>query len=251
MARYDGILLMTDYDGTLAVDGKVSPENSAAIKKFQDNGGVFVLASGRVPKYLNQTKSYFTVTKYAVMMNGSIICEENGSKFVHSFPLGRDAFDFIDNFIIPNFPKLHHVSYYTRDSFFDVPLDSKRGAEILNETLYKAILFTPAEYSDEYLENIKKICDGKYAISRSWVNGIEFQSWGSTKGDAVARLKQLYGKRAETVVAAGDYENDITMIKAADIGYAVGNAKEALKRVADRITVPCTEHAIAKIIEEL
>ncbi|MBQ2716718.1 MAG: HAD hydrolase family protein, partial [Clostridia bacterium] len=37
----------------------------------------------------------------------------------------------------------------------------------------------------------------------------------------------------------------------ADIGYAVGNATDSLKAVADRVTVNVREHAIAKIIEEL
>ena len=251
MGQYDGILLMTDFDGTLAIKGKVSPENSVAIKHFQDNGGVFVLASGRIPKFLNENQHPFTITKYAVMLNGTIICEDNGKTIVERFPLAFETFDFIDRVIIPNFPKLNFIRYYTYDRFFDVKLDGIRGEEILNSPIYKIILNTPTELSDEYLENITKVCYGKYAISRSWPNGIEFQAWGSTKGDAVARLKKLYGSRAETVIAAGDYENDVTMIQAADIGYAVGNAKDALKKVADRITVPCEEHAIARIIEEI
>ena len=139
MGCYDGILLMTDYDGTLALKGKVSPENSAAIKKFQDNGGIFVLASGRVPNFLNETLPYFTPTRYSVMMNGSIICEDNGNKIVQEFPLGSDAFDFIDSDIIPNFPKLNYIRYYARNGVFDVKLDGKRGEDILNNTIYKTI----------------------------------------------------------------------------------------------------------------
>ena len=251
MGKYDGILLMSDYDGTLAVNAKVSPENSAAIKKFQDNGGVFVLASGRAPSFLDETNKYFTPTRYAVLLNGTVICDAHEKKPVMTFPFGSELFDFIDNVIIPNFPKLNFIRYHTYSNFYNIALDEKRPTEILNDPLYKLILHTPAELSDEYLAKITEICYGKYAISRSWPNGIEFQPWGSTKGDAVARLKELYGSRAETVIAAGDYENDITMIKAADIGYAVGDAKQALKDVADRITVNCADHAIAKIIEDI
>ena len=56
---------------------------------------------------------------------------------------------------------------------------------------------------------------------------------------------------AGTLVCVGDYENDIPMIKEADIGYAVGNAVPKLKAVADRVTVKNTENAIAAIIYEL
>ena len=44
---------------------------------------------------------------------------------------------------------------------------------------------------------------------------------------------------------------DADLIQAADIGYAVDNAPDWLKAVADRVTVDCSEGAIAAIIEEL
>ena len=52
-------------------------------------------------------------------------------------------------------------------------------------------------------------------------------------------------------VAAGNYENDIDLLQAADIGYAVGDSIPSVKAVADRITVNCADHAIAAIIAEL
>ena len=50
MGRFDGILLCSDYDGTLAgPDGKVSPENAQAIRYFTENGGLFTQATSRSP----------------------------------------------------------------------------------------------------------------------------------------------------------------------------------------------------------
>ena len=53
------------------------------------------------------------------------------------------------------------------------------------------------------------------------------------------------------LVGVGDYENDLTLIRDADIGYAVENATSSLKAIADRVTVSVNECAIAKIIEDL
>ena len=53
------------------------------------------------------------------------------------------------------------------------------------------------------------------------------------------------------IVGVGDYENDVTLIRMADIGYAVDNAAPEAKAAADRITVKNDEHAIARIIEAL
>ena len=52
-------------------------------------------------------------------------------------------------------------------------------------------------------------------------------------------------------MGAGDYENDLSLILAADIGYAPADAIPKVLRAADRVTVPHTESAIARIIEEL
>ena len=55
----------------------------------------------------------------------------------------------------------------------------------------------------------------------------------------------------KTLICVGDYENDIPMIKEADIGYAVANACEPLKKAADRITKESAGKAIAEIIYSL
>ena len=64
-------------------------------------------------------------------------------------------------------------------------------------------------------------------------------------------LRQLLKNKVKTVIAAGDNENDLTMLREADIGYAVENAIPQLKAAADRITVSCDRGAIARIIEDI
>ena len=52
-------------------------------------------------------------------------------------------------------------------------------------------------------------------------------------------------------LAVVESNHDIDMLRAADIGYAVGDALDCVKAAADRVTVSCAEHAIAAIVEEL
>jgi hydroxymethylpyrimidine pyrophosphatase-like HAD family hydrolase len=49
----------------------------------------------------------------------------------------------------------------------------------------------------------------------------------------------------------GDYNNDISMIKSAGLGFAVANAVDEVKAVADYVTVSNDDDAIAVIIEDL
>ena len=88
-----------------------------------------------------------------------------------------------------------------------------------------------------------------HCIVRSYEDYSEVLEPESTKAPNTRALARLVG--ADTLVCVGDYENDIEMIKEADIGYAVGNAIDEVKAIADRITVSVNDAAIARIIEEL
>ena len=91
-------------------------------------------------------------------------------------------------------------------------------------------------------------------FERSWPTGLELLSPGAGKGNAVCFLREVLekeGRPVKKLICAGDFENDISMIKAADMGYAVANATPDCKEAADRVTVSCDENAIAVIIREL
>ncbi|MGN1128596.1 MAG: HAD family hydrolase, partial [Candidatus Flemingiibacterium sp.] len=91
------------------------------------------------------------------------------------------------------------------------------------------------------------------SFAQSSPEGLEINTHSGGKGNAVRILRGLLGGEQviHTIVCAGNYENDLSMLEYADIGYAVGNAAEQVKAVADRVTVPATENAIARIIGEL
>ncbi|MBQ8439701.1 MAG: HAD hydrolase family protein, partial [Clostridia bacterium] len=117
--------------------------------------------------------------------------------------------------------------------------------------VYKMVFYAPQEQSEEYTQRIASLLDDRFISMRSWINGIEVQMKGTGKGDAIGHLKKRLGDAARIVVAVGDYENDISMVREADIGYAMENAIPALKAVADRQTAKDNESAIAKIIADL
>ncbi len=250
MGKYDGFLLITDFDGTIAIAGNVSKENCEAIKKFQDEGGIYTIASGRQPIWLDNFETYFHPNTFMALMNGTIIYDPESKRNVKVTPLDGDIYGFADK-IWDACPNIDYFRIHTYEKYYDMKKGEDFPAETRNEPIYKIIFRTPSEYSDEYLKKLTELCRDKYFISRSWINGIELQMPGSTKGDAVRFIKEFHGDKIHTVITVGDYENDIELLRAADIGYAVGDAQDSVKAVATRITVPCSEHAIAKIIEEI
>jgi len=103
-----------------------------------------------------------------------------------------------------------------------------------NDILDKA--YENSEYQKEY--KLLKSHEWYYEILRKDIS----------KGTALKQLCDLTGFDLKNVITAGDNDNDIAMIKASGLGYAVENATENLKKVADRITRNNNCSAIADII---
>ena len=70
------------------------------------------------------------------------------------------------------------------------------------------------------------------------------------KGSAVTRLAGILGIPVENTYAAGDEQNDISMIQAAGCGIAMANATDAVKAIADVVTIYDNDHdGLAEFIE--
>ena len=259
MGKFDGILLCTDFDYTLAVRAKVSPENAEAIRYFQENGGRFTIISGRNPRFLKERIEGFAVNAPLVGYNGALILDESATTVL--FSGGRndlDALDFVKPFwettpailrMVPHDETLYvgSVSRTECEGRVDTVEELRAKCSL---PLYNVICHVESEAAAEALRDEMIAAAGdKFVIVRSWGRGVEVVNPWDQKGVAALRLKEMLGARL--LVCAGDFENDTSMVAAADIGYAVENAIPSVKAVADRVTVSCEEHAIAKIISEL
>ena len=222
---FDGYLICTDIDHTLVDDfGNISKENAQAIKYFQQNGGLFTVSTGRVYTHLDNFTDSFKVNTYVIQINGTSIFDTVNKKSVFSCPMDIKTINTVSCALLKKFSNNLILSRAcTEHKMFG----------------YKAEKYIADNFSD--------IC----AFNRSWHEGLEIINPNSGKGVCVKKLKQLLGDKARCAVCVGDFENDITMLKAADIGYAVSNAIDAVKNVADKITVSNNESAIAAVIHDL
>jgi hypothetical protein len=91
---------------------------------------------------------------------------------------------------------------------------------------------------------------GRYEVTNSHPHNLEINPKGISKASGIREVCQWLGIRMSEVVAMGDSLNDMAMIREAGLGVAMGNAQDALKAVADLVTVTNDEHAVAKVIRE-
>jgi hydroxymethylpyrimidine pyrophosphatase-like HAD family hydrolase len=210
-----------------------------------------------------------------IAMNGTMIVDKTTGETLYSCPMETDPGKTAENTLraLPYlkaayvFPGGHSIMVkLTNEGDFDVTffeteekttLKAKNAVDLNKifgypdkSNVYKIVFTVETERSDEAKAAIiERFPD--FSVFRSWVNGIEVQSLKADKGKGARMLASLLGD-VRLLVCAGDYENDISMVEAADIGYAVAGAHPALKAVADRITTrDCLDGAIAEMIYEL
>lgn len=91
--------------------------------------------------------------------------------------------------------------------------------------------------------------DEPFSVLSSCSNDLEIMPFGVDKGLGMQKLAEYLGLQAEQVMALGDGDNDIAMLRYAGLGIAMANASEAAKAAADRV-LPYTndEDGVAKAI---
>ena len=89
---------------------------------------------------------------------------------------------------------------------------------------------------------------GRLSVYRSEPYFIEVMARGVSKGDAVAGLLERLGIGREDAIACGDGFNDLSMIRYAGVGVAMGNAQQAIKDEADVVTLSNDEDGLVPII---
>ena len=92
---------------------------------------------------------------------------------------------------------------------------------------------------------------GKINVFRSEPYFLELVPQGIDKALSLSVLLENIGMTREEVIAIGDGYNDLSMIKFAGIGIAMGNAQEPVKKAADYITLTNDEDGVAEVIERL
>ena len=100
MGKFDGYLICTDCDGTLTnSQGQLSDENAAAIRYFQQEGGLFTISTGRFPKHVLNFKDKFWPNCYQVVGNGTTIFDADTGRALHEVILEppKEALEYIVN----------------------------------------------------------------------------------------------------------------------------------------------------------
>ena len=102
---------------------------------------------------------------------------------------------------------------------------------VLQQRIFQLTPFFSEEYERDLMLRISSCTSGRWHPEFT-----DITAKGADKGEGILALAAHLGLNPHYTMAFGDGGNDISMIKAAGIGVAMGNALESLKSEADYTT---------------
>jgi hypothetical protein len=109
---------------------------------------------------------------------------------------------------------------------------------------------TPANINEMIAFAEQNPCEHVHCVSSAPMF-FEVLPQGVNKGSGLKKLVELAKLEGYRIVAAGDYMNDIEMLQAADLSFAVANAEDAVKAVADVVVRAHDCGAMREIVDYL
>ena len=265
-------LIALDLDGTLLnSDKQLSEKDGAALEKTAETGVEIVPATGRFYRGMPQIIRDLPYVHYVISINGAQVYDVANDKTLcgSEIPCGRalavmerlDELDVIYDCYQDGWGWMSQEFYDKADKYAAHVHSLKMIRELrtpvpeLKAYLKKRnagvqkiqIFFRDMELRREVLESLPKEFPD-LVVTTSIVNNIEINSRESTKGVALKKLAEKLNIPISQTMAFGDDTNDITMLEAAGIGVAMGNAYEEVKRKADYITDDCDSGGVASAI---
>ena len=135
-----------------------------------------------------------------------------------------------------------------------VDLKHKNLASLLTDDNYKIEMFDVFFRNQSEREKCKAELLEKYGdieITTSMDNNLEIMKKGVNKGTGLLNLSKISKIELENIIVLGDSENDLTAFKAAKRKYAVSNACEKIKSLADKVICSNDEHIMEYMKKEL
>ena len=269
-------VILLDIDGTLTNSEKIiTPKTKAALLKAQSMGIRLAIASGRADQGLYQWADDLDMRNHHgifVCYNGAKVMDcQSGEVYFHqpmSAEEGREVLEHMKKFrVSPIICKDEYM--YTNDVFSGMihrgtggPLfnvieyESRSNSYILCEKrdlaafvdfpLEKILTAGEPEYMQEHYREMAAPFAGRLNTMFIAPFYYEFTAQGIDKAKAIDTAFTKMGFRPEEMIAFGDAENDISMLKYAGIGVAMDNATPEVKAIADEVTLSNDEDGIAE-----
>ncbi len=262
-------MIVTDLDGTFYNSkSELVQKNLDAVEYFKKNGGLFTVASGRVPPYYGRSGDSIPsiANTPAILCNGAFCYDFSTDKRLCQVELDYERAVNIINRVRESFPETN-----VRACFGDCEIaispdqifSCHRGKYRLSgKTPPEIFGWTRVSFTDEseVLSEIRRMVEEENSEYFSFMLAcstiFEFQAKEATKGHALDRLRSIVINRGLAdenlkIYAIGDYENDLEMLRHCDVPACPENAIDLIKSTAKIHLCHCDDGTAADLISRI
>ena len=244
-----------DVDGTLVSHKTKSVPQSArdALEKLRASGVKCIVATGRHLREMKKLPVGDIPFDSYITLNGQLILDEN-QEMLHGVPITGQARDILlrmydcrelplllveegSNFL--NFVDDRVRTVHRAISTPIPPLVPRAGRE-----LYQVCAYVTKEEEHLLVE-----LQGQCVMTRWGFGGVDIVAKGGGKMTGIRWYLERSGIDPSEIIAFGDAENDLDMLKLACIGVAMGNGTEEVKQAADYVTADIDDDGIARALK--
>lgn len=268
-------LIALDLDGTLLTTEKeLTEENEAALRRAAGEGIEIVPATGRFYDAIPEAVRSLPFIHYAITINGAQVWDVRAARPLlrAEIPVQQavavmaylDALPVIYDCYMDNWGWMTQAHYDRAADFaphrhslellrrFRTPVpELKAHLEQTGHDVQKIQMF----FRDMALRAMVMIDLADrfpdLVVTSSVPRNVELNSRNAQKGLALLGLSEHLGIAPEETIAFGDDLNDVSMLQAAGIGVAMGNAAPEARAAADTVTASCDENGVARALARL
>ena len=209
--------LATDYDGTIAHDGRIDEPTLDALRRAKAAGHQLILVTGRELNDLFNTFAHVDVFDRVVGENGAVLYDPASTAIEVLAPS-------------PPAPLLERL---TREG---VPLSIGHSVVATVEPHEHAVLAAIRDLGLEW----------HVIFNKGSVMALPAEV---TKGSGLAPALTALGLSHDETIAVGDAENDQVFLRRCGLAVAVDNALPAVKALADVVTAGARGAGVAELID--
>ena len=254
-------LLALDLDGTLFTkDKQVTVENREALKAAEAKGVHVVITTGRPLPAIDpilKDLGLLDDKHYSVTFNGGLVQRNNGDILVKKEmsredieqvyaafePLGLPM-DVLSDGIVYGVPSKGNHSLYRQANPALTFVDVNSIDDIPKNIVYNKIVTVCEEaFLDAQIPKLPKQLSEDFEVFKSREIILEVMPKGVHKAEGLKLLSDYLGIDQSQVMAMGDEENDLTMLKWAGLGVAMANGVNKVKAVEDAVTTKSNEES--------
>lgn len=245
-------LIAIDIDGTLLNDRqKISDDNVQAVKAALKDGIKVVLCSGRAYDGVIGNAQKLGISgsdQYMIYFGGNII-ENYNNEIIYQKVLKNENCEIIANFLTAH--KIHFELIDTKGNHYDSYQDwTEKHMLDTNLGIVKFLLNTHKRKLAAMAELVHAEYDQNYFVVQTSDHELELFPKDVNKGLALEHLVKHLGISMKKVMAVGDMDNDLPMLKRAGLSVAMGNATAEVKSIADVETADNNHSGVAAAIDK-